>query len=95
MNVCHGKVWTLCEVVVSFALSFFLNSHLNFYFIRLNKIDDKCWTILNGRGCFQSLFVGFLDSILIIHDSNTCFNSLAIRLRSEDLKHLIPGNGVP
>ena len=27
--------------------------------------------------------------------SNYCFNSLAIRLRSQDLKHFIPGNGVP
>ena len=30
----------------------------------------------------------------IIKDFNTCFNSLAIRLQSYDLKHLIPGNGV-
>ena len=31
----------------------------------------------------------------ILKDSNFCFNSLAIRLRSQDLKNLIPGNGVP
>ena len=37
---------TSCEVVVSFALSFFLNSHLYFYFIRLDKIDDKCWNLI-------------------------------------------------
>ena len=30
-----------------------------------------------------------------LQDSNYCFNSLAIRLRSLDLKHLIPGNGYP
>ena len=29
-----------------------------------------------------------------LKDSNYCFNSLAIRLCSKDLKHLIPGNRV-
>ena len=39
--------------------------------------------------CFLRIFLRCLQ------DSNYCFNSLAIRLQSNDLKHLIPGNGVP
>ena len=31
--------------MVSFALSFFLNSHLYFYFIKLDKIVDNHWII--------------------------------------------------
>ena len=31
----------------------------------------------------------------ILKDSNDCFDSLAIRLWSEDLKHLNPGNRPP
>ena len=36
-----------------------------------------------------------INKIISIKDSNYCFNSVAIRLRSKDLKHLIPSNGVP
>ena len=36
--------------MVSFALSFLLNSHLYFYFIRLNEIDDKSWNICSHIG---------------------------------------------
>ena len=31
----------------------------------------------------------------LMKDSNYCFNYLVIRLRSDDLKHLIPGIEVP
>ena len=45
----------------------------------------------------QRMFLDFALSssqYLKIQDSNYCFNSLVIRLRSQDLKHLITGNGV-
>ena len=31
----------------------------------------------------------------ILKDSNYCFDSLAIRQPSKDLKHLLQGNGLP
>ena len=46
--------------------------------------NDNDWPFGNVRECFLPLVVVRND-----------LNSLAIRLRSEDLHHLILGNGVP
>ena len=57
MNVTIRSFQTSYEVVVSFALSFFLNSHLYFYFIKPNKIDDTCWNLFD-------LYTSYLLSML-------------------------------
>ena len=48
------------------------------------KSEVKCTKTFVREGIYQSKSVSFY-----------CFDSFAIRIRSDDLKHLIQGNGLP
>ena len=55
--------------------------------------------VTKSNTCYSSMTFTYTKMLIeqnTLKDSNYCFNSfLAIRLWSKDLKHLIPGNGVP
>ena len=65
-----------------------------------NGIGDHLILIHGSFKCRSTAARSLCDEKILIKqsipkDSNNCFDFLAVRLRSKDLKHLIPGTGPP